>query len=968
MEVVLSFLLPDDDIFFTFICIYNPELNTRHHLMTTTPPAHRSRRLVQSGLRLSILASCNGMVWVAVALGMPLTMFLEAIGASGFMLGLAMTAQQIAMGFQLPGGIIANRLRHLKPVWFSFALPHRLVWLAMPVLPFLFAENHRGGAVAVVVIVAVSAVLANLGTPAWFSWMSSLVPARESGSFWSIRQAWTMAAFLIATAASGWLLDVSGGGDGLWRYGGFVIVFGIAAVFGVADILIHFRVPPPENIEPQAGNPLVSIRNILRDKNFRMLTLAFGLWGISLGLSGPFAMVYLKRTFNVSYSQLAAMTITFSAGTIAAGFFWGRIMDTIGARTFGSIMLLAIPLFSLPWFLLSEKTYTIPWMGETPEAVVVYVVINFFSGAFFSGVTLCQINLLTTLASAESRTITLALHFTLVGLIGATGPAIGGNIMDWLTDVPIAIHLPRGITFSFFHVQTMLHIATAMAAAWIFHKTTPAVTDVPVRKLLGNPLRTLTIIQNLITVATPRNEKARARAIERLSFSRVDAALHSLESALNDPSVLVRRQAIRALGRTQAAEGIKLLENHYRNSGDAELFPAVATALGECGNEAVVTVLIDMLNGSHLTRIEAVRSLGRIGTEWVRHPLIHLLQHSEDPDTIEAIGSALARIASRQITANHKKDEQTRKLARENSDFAITELLKTLSDPSPAIQEATIAALGGIQSPAAIHVLLHRLQHDEGSLKPHIARALVKSRHQEGVSALIENLEGADADTQLESARSLGEANDPRASHALIEMLRTSDDARVISASSEALAHLREIAAIYDIIPRMKTASNPLLKRTLAVAAGNLLSESGSFYAFLIQEENLPGSQTSRCISQLSRHLRRLCIKHFPTGEMPLVDVLNALEIAIENTQWPEAANRLFEITIGIATLTYGLEHGDQRTVFIEKLIWHNEHLGICAWFLYMITNEWNNPAFGPPAQLDVLLGLFALTEHSATL
>ena len=928
-----------------------------------TLPVHRSRREVQRGLRLSILASCHGMVWVAVALGMPLTMFLEALGASGLMLGLAMTAQQVAMSFQLPGGIIANRLRHLKPVWFAFSLPHRMLWFALPALPFLFAGSPHAAAMTAVGIVAVSAMLGNLGTPAWFSWMSALVPARESGSFWSIRQACTMAAFLLATVLSGWVLDITATADGPWRYRGFMLVFAVAAIFGTADILIHMRVPAPQAIEPTSGNPLSALRNILRDRDFRMLTLAFGLWGISLGISGPFAVVYLKRVFDASYSQLAAMTITFSIGSIVAGLFWGKIMDTIGARSFGSLMLLSIPLFSIPWFLLSQATYELPWLGNTPEAVVVYVAVNFLSGAFFSGVTLCQINLITNLATAESRTITMALHFTLVGLIGATGPAIGGRLMDLLAEVPIGINLPRGIAFSFFHVQTLLHIGMAMAATWIFHKTSPAVTDVPIRQLLGNPLRTLTIIQNLITVNTPRNERARARAIERLSLSRVDAALDKLERALNDPSTLVRRQALRALGRMREEACLPLLARHYRESGDTDLFPTLATALGDSATPAAVPLLLEMLAAPHDTRLEAVRALGLLGNEWVRQPLINLLQHSEDPDTIAAVGSALARIASRQIQQKQDRIDQTRKLASENSDFAVGELIKSLSDPSPGIQEATIDALGAMQSPAAVHALLQRLRSAEDTLKPHIARALAKSQQPDGVDAIIAGIKEGDSDSQIENARSLGDVHDQRAAEALLEMLRTSEDDRVISASSEALVRLREVAAFFDIIPRMKTTTNPLLKRTLAVAAGNLLGKSGSFYAFLIQEENLAGSQTARAISQLARRLHRLCARHYKEAEEPLRTTLTAMEHEIENAQWPEAARHLFDLAVGLAKLTYGVEHENEQNVFIEKLIWHNQHLGICTWFLYMTTGPWNNPAFGPPTQLDVLLGLYALAE-----
>ncbi len=930
--------------------------------MTASSEPPLSRRTVQKSLRLSILASCVGMVWFAAAAGMPLTMLLEALGASGLLLGLAMTAQQLAMGFQLAGGLIANRLQRRKAVWFAFALPHRLLWFLLAALPFLFSDTTTA-AQAVVATVAVSAALGNMATPAWFSWMSDLVPARENGRFWSLRQVFTTAAFLVATGIVGYMLDVGAAGEGSARLKDFAFVFAITAVFGTGDILLHMRVPSATQPDAPAGRPLAAILNILRDRNFRMLTLAFGIWGLSLGLMGPFAPVYLKRVFNASYFHLAALTITFSLGAIIAGFFWGRVMDTIGARSFGSIMLLSIPLFAIPWFLMSQRVYTLPLLGATPEVVLVYIIINFFSGAFFSGVALCQLNLITTLATQESRTIAQALFFTITGTLAALGPLLGGRIMDWMTEAPVPFSLPRGIAFSFYHAQLVLHMVTAAAAAWMFHKTTPAVTDVPVRQLLGNPLRTLTIIQNLITIATPRNEKERARAIEKLSFSRVDAALETLERALTDPSPLVRAAALRALGRLHSGRSVELLETYYHESGDTGLFPALAAALADAARETSVPTLIELLNENESVQIEAVRALGIIGSEWTRHPLINLLQRSQNPAVIEAIGNALSRIAARQLSERKRQVDYAEKLARTHTDVAIETLIGSLNDPSADVRSATLAALTKIRNPAAIHALLHQLQKADRPARTGIAKALVASQSPDGLKALIDNLGDGDPDSQFESARSLGEIGDRRASHALLELLRTSEDARVIAASSEALVHLREIAAFYDIIPRMKTTSNPLLKRTLAVAAGNLLGKAGSFYSFLIQEENLPGSQTARRLDQLARRISRLCLRRFKEAEAPLTATLNALEHAIETARWPTAAERLFELSVGLAALTYGLTHNDEKDVFIEQLLWHDEHVGVCTWFLYMITHDWNNPTFGAPTQLDALLGLYFLSE-----
>jgi MFS family permease len=446
------------------------------------------------------------MVWFAAAGGMPLTMLLETLGASGMMIGLAMAVQQIAIACQLPGSIVADQLRQRRNVWFAFALPHRLLWIPVALVP-LFVDSGPRAAAIVVVFVGISACFANMATPAWLSWMSELVPPGESGRFWGSRQVFTTAAFLVATGLMGRFLDFGTAHARTESRFAFAVVFGVTAFFGILDIVIHMFVKAPPESPLAKGTPLRDICNIARDRHFLMLTLAFCLWGFGLGVMNPFAPVFLKRQFDATYTHLALLTITFSTGAIVAGFFWGKAMDAIGARTFGTIVLLAIPLFSLPWFLLSTREYSLPWLGRTPEAIVVYALVNFLAGAFFSGVTLCQLNLVTTLTTQYSRTLAVGLHFCVTGLVGSIGPTVGGYMMERFSYLPHSLVLPRGIVFSFFHAQLVLHMLAAILATWVFHKTTPLVTDVPIRQLLGTPLRMLTIIQNLLAISTPRNQR-----------------------------------------------------------------------------------------------------------------------------------------------------------------------------------------------------------------------------------------------------------------------------------------------------------------------------------------------------------------------------------------------------------------------------------------------------------------------------
>ena len=55
---------------------------------------------IRYGLRMNILAGALGMFYVAVALGMPMTMLLEALNANGFMIGLLGTVVGIINAFE----------------------------------------------------------------------------------------------------------------------------------------------------------------------------------------------------------------------------------------------------------------------------------------------------------------------------------------------------------------------------------------------------------------------------------------------------------------------------------------------------------------------------------------------------------------------------------------------------------------------------------------------------------------------------------------------------------------------------------------------------------------------------------------------------------------------------------------------------------------------------------------------------
>ena len=139
----------------------------------TAPPL--SDREVRRGLRLNIIAGCLGMTWVAVALNMPYTMLLDALGANGVLQGLSSTIIQLTLAIQIPGALFLESLRSRKAAWGIIAIIHRMIWF----IPAYIAWLHPAapiGAHFVVVVAALSMALGNFAAAAWHSWMADLVP------------------------------------------------------------------------------------------------------------------------------------------------------------------------------------------------------------------------------------------------------------------------------------------------------------------------------------------------------------------------------------------------------------------------------------------------------------------------------------------------------------------------------------------------------------------------------------------------------------------------------------------------------------------------------------------------------------------------------------------------------------------------------------------------------------------------
>ncbi|MDD4540104.1 MAG: MFS transporter, partial [Lentisphaeria bacterium] len=574
--------------------------------MTNVAPTRSATVLDINGQRLSPAAIRRGMVvnmaagalgqsWYALGLGMPLIMFMERVGAAGVVIGLVAMVQSLAMVMQIPSALVAERVASRKKFWFWVLMPHRLLWFAPVFLALHYGRDPRVGWL-LLAVVTISSMLGSAGTASWYSWMMDLVPVRMRGRFWSIRQSVVMLANLLSMVIAGWVLDAGWGGkDSSETMVGFALVYLVAAVLGCADILLHLTVPEPQRRRVNlTGKVLESLREPFRNRDFMWVTLAFGMWSFSLGFA-RFGEVYLKRECGAQYSHLSALFISTALGCVFASYVWSRIMDRIGNRTACMLMFVVGPFLALGWFFAPASALTLrflPGQPVVPGIIVVLFVINFFAAASYSCTGLVQITMCSATTTPENRTMAMALHWTAVGLLGALGPVLGGVVMDLWEKTDFGLVLPFGLPFSYQHVLVLIHMLICWFIALpLLRKVQKGHGELPVSTFMGNPLRVLGVIQNIMLFSGAASAKARARAVTQAGALRLSYAVDDLREKLDDPSMLVRQNAVLALGRIGTTDAVEVLLTKLADP-DSDLSPEIARALRSCRKPGVVDALL----------------------------------------------------------------------------------------------------------------------------------------------------------------------------------------------------------------------------------------------------------------------------------------------------------------------------------------------------------------------------------------
>lgn len=592
-----------------------------------------SSRQMSRAMNYSIVAGGSGALFLTVCNNQPIfnVYMLNHLGVSPKLLGLLIGCMQLSGVLQLLSIVAYSLLPRRKVLWMIGHLIHRTAGLAVAASAAIFASGagRRPAALLVSVAMIASWCAMNLTSSGWMSWMADLIPETTRASFFlkrsAVFQAVTVVWFFLASV----LLDLFPDASRSWAY---ALIFGIGAVGGVADILLHISIPEP----PRTSRPRFTGADFLaplRDRNFLRYALAIGVAQLGLNLAGPFQAPYVTSPEAVGAANvwLGIMTVISQLTWVAIAPLWGFLMDRFGRKPV-VLMGYLVGLSTLGYVFLTPRDYAI-------VLPLLSLAAGFFGPAFWEG----SNQLMLTLAPPDRRVVYIGWYNTIIGVVSAFG-AIGGGFLAAALEgfrVPIGGFELRG-----FHVGQIVCILILGVAAVAMRKVKEG-RERPVA-ILVSQFATAGVFRSYASLGALSRDSSDprvARALRRIDRDEGELVIREVIERLDDPSAEVRREAARALGRIGASEAIDELSFRLSDPSSPIRIEA-ARALGDIGDERAVSALARCLAvGSPELRAACAEALGSIGGDTAHAVLRTKLSGEEDHSVVAMLAEAVTKAA-----------------------------------------------------------------------------------------------------------------------------------------------------------------------------------------------------------------------------------------------------------------------------------------------------------------------------------
>ena len=373
-----------------------------------------------------------------------------SLGFSDSLTGILQSFASLGCLFQLGAITLFRKTKNVKRPIILYHLVNQALFALVYVSPVLPLTQEMKTAVFIVCFV-IAYVLSNVVQPPKTAWLMGLVDDRKRGIFTSIKEITSLLGGMTFTFVMGLAfdaMDAAGNTRGAFVLGG--------AVLFVLTILNAVSLMPVKQKPQETAQQTGSIRELMRNRNFRRVVIVFVLWYAATYASTPFFGSYQIKELGFSMTFISVLSMAHSILRASASPLLGKFADR---HSFSKMVTVCFMFGAASFFV---NMFTVPENGS-----VMYTLYYCILAFAMAGTNSAMTNMIYEYVDERNRSSALAINWAVAGTAGflvtcLMSPVVdliqhNGNMLFGMTMYPA--QFVSGVAF----------VITAVLIAYVYH-------------------------------------------------------------------------------------------------------------------------------------------------------------------------------------------------------------------------------------------------------------------------------------------------------------------------------------------------------------------------------------------------------------------------------------------------------------------------------------------------------------------
>ncbi len=376
-----------------------------------------------------------------------------SIGASDVLIGYITAIPNICGVLILFFSSLVERASNRKRLAILLSILSRLVTLLIILIP-----QFELGSLTIpifIIIVMTAFTLQAQTTVVINNWMVSFIDGAKRGRYISLRQTVSLVVTVLLSLVIGRIVDNASD-----QYKGLLIVFGIAFVVAIVEVIVLMRIPNSsggtlQRVKYKLGD---IIRTPMKNKPFLVFVIYVSLFYFLLYISDSFTVLYMMKYLGLPYATITGLQMLISLPQIVLLRQWGKLSDKCGHK---------FVLASSIWLFMGESLFLA--LSSGGNYMLTISIAFLFAAAANSGFVVAVFNRRYELMPENGRILHDNFFSASIGIAFILGPVVGG----WLKNVVASSSLGDVLEFGemrVLYLVSMLGILLLQIVSIIYQK------------------------------------------------------------------------------------------------------------------------------------------------------------------------------------------------------------------------------------------------------------------------------------------------------------------------------------------------------------------------------------------------------------------------------------------------------------------------------------------------------------------